>query len=82
VAVTALVWLLLFSDGNYGGDSNYRFLGLMPVAVNFGVSLITMVGVSLLTQPPSAETLRKFFPEGAGFRAPLRESLAADSIDG
>ena len=37
--------------------------GIMPVAVMFLVSATAMVVGSLLTQPPSQETLNKFFPE-------------------
>jgi hypothetical protein len=34
----------------------------MPVATIFLCSLLAMVVVSLLTKPPSATTLEKFFP--------------------
>jgi len=37
--------------------------GIMPVAVCFVISSLALVIVSLLTSPPSENTLRKFFPE-------------------
>ena len=82
VAVAAVVWLLLFRDGGYGSNADYKFLGLMPVAINFFASLFTMVLVSLLTQAPSEETLRKFFLSGTALRAPVRETLATDQVRG
>jgi SSS family solute:Na+ symporter len=62
VIVTALVWFLLFRQSGYGADRSYLFLGMMPVATIFASSLLTLVGVSLMTPPPSAATLKKFNP--------------------
>ena len=42
-----------------GGD--YLVFGMMPVAVIFAASALTLVIVSLGTQPPSKETVDKFF---------------------
>jgi hypothetical protein len=53
------VWL--FSQSGWGADPAYSFLGMMPVAPIVACSVITLVGVSLLTAAPSEETLRKFF---------------------
>ena len=63
IAVAAVVWLALFQSSGYGADGGYLFMGLMPVAAIFGCSTVTLVAVSLLTRPPSADTLRKFFRE-------------------
>jgi SSS family solute:Na+ symporter len=82
VAVAAVVWLLLFRDGGYGSNADYKVLGLMPVAINFFAALFTMILVSLLTQAPSEETLRKFFLPGTALRTPLRERLATDQVQG
>ena len=38
-------------------------LAIMPVVVMFTSSLLTMVAVSLLTRPPSRETIAKFFDD-------------------
>lgn len=62
VAAAAAAWFLLFQAGGYGADRGYLFLGMMPVATIFTVSLVTLVGVSLVTSPPSERTIRKFFP--------------------
>ncbi|MFQ6029334.1 MAG: sodium:solute symporter [Dehalococcoidia bacterium] len=62
VIVTAIVWLLLFRESGYGADRSYLFLGMMPVATIFSCSLLTLVGVSLVTKTPSAATLKKFNP--------------------
>jgi SSS family solute:Na+ symporter len=82
VIVAAMVWLLLFRDGGYGANADYKFLGLMPVAINFAASLLTMVIVSLLTRAPSQETLLKYFWPNTPLRAPVREGLAADQVRG
>lgn len=59
---TGAVWLVLFHASNYGAIRGYHFLGLIPVAVIFAVGVVSVVGVSLFTKPPSEPTLRKFFP--------------------
>jgi SSS family solute:Na+ symporter len=61
VLTTAAVWLALFQQSGYGADPGYSFLGMMPVAAIFVCSVVTLVGVSLLTAAPSEKTLRKFF---------------------
>ncbi len=60
VVVTAVVWFLLFREGGYGADRKYLFLGMMPVATIFACSLVSLVGVSLFTRPPSEKTLDRF----------------------
>ena len=42
---------------------HYDFLGLMPVATMITLATAAMIIVSLLTKPPSEETLNKFFPK-------------------
>jgi solute:Na+ symporter, SSS family len=61
VLVTAAAWLWLFRQSGYGADPSYSFLGMMPVATVFACSVVTLLGVSLLTLPPSDKTLCKFF---------------------
>lgn len=68
VLVTVVVWLVLFTrdmaaKGKSGGEDELLVLGMMPVAIIFGASVLTLVVVSLLTQPPSKATINKFFPE-------------------
>jgi SSS family solute:Na+ symporter len=63
VIVTAVVWFLLFREGGYGADRKFLFLGMMPVATIFASSLVTLIGVSLVTKPPSEATVNKFLPQ-------------------
>lgn len=62
VIVTMAVWFYFFQDSNYGLERDYHVLGMMPVAVIFVISSLTMIGVSLITAPPSKETVDKFIP--------------------
>ena len=68
IIVTAIVWLAFFHASGYGGE--YLLLtdqldgdGLMPVAVMFAACTVTLVVVSLLTSPPSSQTLARFFSD-------------------
>ena len=60
---TAAAWLYFFADSGFGKDRGYTVAGMLPVAVVMLVSLASMIGVSLITRPPSSATLAKFFPE-------------------
>jgi len=61
VIATAATWLYLFQDSNYGKTPGYHFHDLMPVVVTFATCALTLVAVSLVTKPPSNETLKKYF---------------------
>lgn len=69
ILTTILVWSLLFWKSGFGADSHYAVsfsfgnatYETMPVATIFICSLLAMVVVSLLTKPPSEQTLGKFF---------------------
>lgn len=56
-------WLYLFKEADYALKPNYTFLGMMPVATMVVASATAMILVSLVTKPPSKETLVRFFPE-------------------
>ena len=56
-----LSWLYFFHLSGYGGEMVVG-PGIIPAAVCFMVATIAMIGVSLITKPPSEETLKKFFP--------------------
>jgi len=62
VVVTAAVGWAFFHDSGYGSNPGYLFLDMLPVATMVTVSTATLIGVSLLTKPPSADILSKFFP--------------------
>ncbi len=68
VLVMVATWLWLFTrdmmyKGAGGGDS--LILGMMPVAIIFSATLLTMVVVSLMTRPPAPATVEKFFPNAS-----------------
>jgi SSS family solute:Na+ symporter len=62
VIATAGVWFGLFAASNYGVDRKFLLGGMLPVATVFATCTLCVVVVSLLTKPPSDETLAKFFP--------------------
>jgi SSS family solute:Na+ symporter len=62
IIVTAAVWFYLFQDSNYGANREYLVYGMMPVAVIFAASALTIFVVSLITPAPSQSTIEKFFP--------------------
>ena len=68
LVVSAGVWggllyydLAVFKKTHAHGE--FLVGGVMPVAVIFATCLLTLVLVSLATQPPTQATLAKFFPE-------------------
>lgn len=69
VIATIACWSYLFWKSGFGANRTYTVdisLGgatyeTMPVVTIFACSLIAMVVVSLLTKPPSAEVLQRFF---------------------
>ena len=66
VLTTAVVWSYFFYQDivldKGGAHGEYLVAGMMPVAFIFLASAVSLVGVSLLTKPMSAETINKFFP--------------------
>ncbi len=68
VLSTAAVWFYFFYQDiirGHEGEGEYLVIGLMPVAFIFLASLVSLVGVSLVTKPLSQGTIDKFFdPQG------------------
>ena len=70
VLSTIGIWLFLFWKSDFARNPKfwltYSLFGkeypTMPVATMIAVSAVTLVVVSLLTRPPSRETLDRFFP--------------------
>ncbi len=62
LSVTVVLGALFFRASNYGGDPSYLFMGMLPAATMVAASAAALVVVSLLTSPPSRQTLDKFFP--------------------
>jgi len=69
VLVTVASWIYFFSQAGYPPDLKYKFLGMLPVAAIFVLSTLALVVVSLLTRPPSDQTLARFFTDGKDRRA-------------
>ena len=69
--MTMLVWCILFYRDILAvkpaatADEEMLIAGMMPVALIFAASAVTLVVVSLFTQPPSTATIRKFFDPAA-----------------
>lgn len=62
VIATVVFGGAFFRDSGYGSDPGYLFLDMLPAATMVAISTATLIGVSLLTKPPSPEALSKFFP--------------------
>lgn len=71
VFVTAIVWFGLFAASDYGANRGFLVGGMLPVAAMLATCAITLVVVSLLTQPPAEATLVKFFPSKRNEQHPL-----------
>jgi SSS family solute:Na+ symporter len=65
VLTTAATWIYLFRDSGYGDNELYTVYGVMPVVIMVAVSTVSLVLVSLVTPPPSKETVEKFIPSKA-----------------
>jgi SSS family solute:Na+ symporter len=65
VITAAAVGLVMFYQAkgatNLASEDEYTLWGMMPAAINVAASTIALIIVSLLTRPPSAETIGKFF---------------------
>lgn len=62
----AVLWIYFVSHGWKSADYTLGGTGIMPVAAILLASTAAMIIGSLLTRPPGAETLEKFFPAEAG----------------
>ena len=62
VATAAVVWLVLFNAAEWGANRTYLFLDMMPVTTVFVSATVALIGVSLVTKPPSQEVLNRYFP--------------------
>jgi len=75
VLVGVAVWTYLFWQSGWGSNRDYRFYELMPVVPTVLATASALVLVSLLTRPPSAHVVARFFPERSG--KPSRKTSAA-----
>ena len=65
VIAMTVTWLYFFQQANFAKNGDYKFLGMLPVVTILVCSTIATIGVSLITRPPSEETLARFFPADA-----------------
>jgi SSS family solute:Na+ symporter len=67
VLATTVAWVVLFYRDMIAekppGVEELLVFGMMPAAVMFIISAVTLVVVSLMTQPPPESTMDKFFPK-------------------
>ncbi|MEK6643550.1 MAG: sodium:solute symporter family protein [Planctomycetota bacterium] len=59
-----VAWLWMFHDSGYGSQEDYHFMGWMPVAPIVAVATMALIGVSMMSRPPTNRTLEKFFALG------------------
>ncbi len=61
ILAAAATWFFLFRDAGYGASGEPVRWGLTPVTFVFTASTLALILVSLITRPPSAATIQKFF---------------------
>jgi len=64
IIAAMVLWFYYFQQSGYGGEYVVG-PGIVPAAICFVASAVALVAVSLVTKPPSKETLDKFFPDAA-----------------
>jgi len=82
---TAVVWTSFFAASGWGAVREYRVLvhlfgetyEMMPVVPCVVASTLALVVVSLLTKPPAAEVVARFFPSAAKAAAPALQNAEA-----
>ena len=62
ILTAAAAFLILFRNAQWGADTHYLPFGMMPAATMFAASATALVLVSLVTRPPAAEVIERFFP--------------------
>lgn len=69
--VTGLaLFFAAYRETGLKGENEYLIGGVMPVAVNLAASTIALIVVSLMTRPPAATTIEKFFGKPCAALAP------------
>ncbi len=66
-----VLFAMAYGETRLRGEDEFMVWGMMPVTINIAASTAALIIVSLLTQPPSAETVAKFFPAGRKAAAPV-----------
>lgn len=63
VLTTAVLWLYLLRDADWGNNQKYSFLGQHQIVSLVAASTIALIAVSLVTRKPGEATITKFFPK-------------------
>jgi SSS family solute:Na+ symporter len=61
ILAMAGTWGALFVASDFAQNPNYTFLDMMPVATICAASTVALVVVSLVSRPPSQETLKRYY---------------------
>jgi SSS family solute:Na+ symporter len=61
ILAAVATWVYFFCLSGYGGEYVVG-PGIVPAAICFLAASTALVAVSLMTDPPAKETLKKFFP--------------------
>lgn len=66
ILATAVTWIIFFTWSNVAGTGrpgDVLLWGINPVAYIFGACALAVLVVSLVTRPPTDETVAKYFPK-------------------
>jgi SSS family solute:Na+ symporter len=61
IGVTVILWIVWFSQSDYGADKEFTVLGMLPVAMLTLASTVALVAGSLLSRPPAERVINRFF---------------------
>jgi SSS family solute:Na+ symporter len=62
ILTVVVLWIYFFLHAGTSDTYTVAGTGIMPVAVILAASTVAMIFVSLVTKPPEAATISKFFP--------------------
>jgi len=66
IAVTTVLWIYWFHQSGYGANKGFLIWGMLPVAPLTLASTAALVVGSMLSRPPEARLVNRFFPRPAG----------------
>ena len=61
VLTAAAMWIWLFARSDFGANRHFLYFGMMPAAAMTAASTLALIAASLLTSPPSPDTIKKYF---------------------
>ncbi len=63
IVATLASWTWLFGQADWAKNKDYLFHGMLPAAPIFTTSAVALIAVSLVTRPPAAEVVQRFFSD-------------------